>query len=309
MGHPVLELTQTHLKGVKQEAGTIDACALLKVATQIGNKCEVNNLLVTKLREHPEIGKCMSDRYFGRKRVSQALTAKGAYHLLLALDSKSAHDSCYAIGAYMGLDETTAHALLKQITADSDQTIQERCYSDDQKNEHTRHLQKLEKCSVSLQALLIATQLQQQIKGKVGNTLLERVQENIESLEEMTCAIGTHCAVGLLRMKGYTETESVRMAPSFNSFLKAARGNYIPNKRKPRAWANIKDVTASLYNPTLHAGIIQSAYESFKCSEAFAKHLDPSAVEQRQLDMRVMKVHDVAQAHSNPRADCATLQF
>ena len=99
----------------------------------------------------------------------------------------------------------------------------------------------------------------------VDDGLTEVVQENIEVLKELAATGGgTHDAGQLLRLMNHSASEAACMAAPFGHWLKAARGDYIPNKRLVEIGFAGKEVEVSLYHPTKHAYIIQPAYGLFK---------------------------------------------
>lgn len=298
------EITPVLLKNVKTSNGTIDVCQLLRIATKLTRITAIKDLLVTKLRECPEISRYMSDHTFGRKGDSQAVSVRGAYLLLLSLGSVHAHRSCLAVGVYMGLTEDQALSLLQQLSlADEVEpdpvTEVAKCnYDTDHKREHSRYMDSMAKCKATLQALKLASELQQLVTGSIEASLQEQIDEQIERVEGLVSTKGTHCAVELLRMFGHSETEASEMASSFGAFLKAARGDYIPNKKRMYVGMTPHKVEVCLYNPTIHANMIQAAYGSFKEGGTYARCLDTAAEEERELCRRIMKVRDVGETYS-----------
>ena len=68
-------------------------------------------------------------------------------------------------------------------------------------------------------------------------------------------------------------------------------------------------VDVNLYNPKVHANIIQIAYGSFKLSEAYALYLDSSAEDERESCRQIMKIQDVTQTHSRPYRNSTSMLF
>ena len=270
----VQQIAISDLKYVRKEGRNIDACALLKVVTNISRPAELKHLLVDLYRRCPAIEGSLSDRYFARKGFCQALTAKGAYCLLLALGGPSkeaVRQSCLADGRHLELNETESSNLFKEFIADnaaSEETSASEEDSEPKVNNHARHTEKMKRCSSDLEALLLATQLQKQTRGVVDHYLQEQVDATIKRVTDLTSTVGTHDAAELLMTFGHTRQEATWMANSFGCFLKAAsRGIYDPNKRKQHVSCSLHQVDANLFHPTAHTHIIQSAYESFKLSE------------------------------------------
>ena len=98
------------------------------------------------------------------------------------------------------------------------------------------------------------------------------------------------------------------MASSFRKFLAAARmpTDYTPTTQHVQFGplpSHCNDV--ALYHPKLHADIMKSAYESFRQSPTYAKHLEKSAEVQRNMRRRHMQIMDIAETHSRPRGRLA----
>ena len=137
----------------------------------------------------------------------------------------------------------------------------------------------------------------------MSSSLQAVAQDHIQQIEHSVATQGTHDAVDLLKMFDHSPSEAIRMASTFGRFLKAAcvPTNYVPNKHKVQFGAlpsSCNDV--ALYNPTLHADVIMPAYESFKQSQTYTKHVEEDAGQRRLLRRRHMEIADIAETHSRP---------
>ena len=147
-------------------------------------------------------------------------------------------------------------------------------------------------------------QLQKELTGGVPEGLQRAAQGTSEQIEHMVATQGTHDAIDILRMFSHSDCEARQMASSFGKFLAAARlpTDYTPTTRHVQFGplpSHCNDV--ALYHPKLHAGLIMSAYGSFKLSPTYAKYLDKGAENQRNMRRRHMQIMDVAETHSRPR--------
>ena len=309
----VQQVTKPNIKYIRKEDGKdgkcIDACALLKVATNVTKHNELKNLLTDLHHRCPAIKGCISDCHFRRKGISQGLSVRGAYHALLALGGPTVRHSCIVVGKHLSLNDTEASALFEEMTAaasedtSSQQEEEEASQEEDSgsKTDRARHVEKMKSCSSNLEALLLATQLQKQTRGVIDHYLQQQVDTAIKQVTDLTSTEGTHDAVELLMTFGHTRREAALMANSFGSFLKAAsRGIYEPNKRKQYIACSPQQVNVNLFHPIVHANIIQSAYASFRLSENYQRGVNLSAEEERESCRQVMKIQDVAQTHSRP---------
>ena len=137
--------------------------------------------------------------------------------------------------------------------------------------------------------------------GSIPKSLQDKLDENFRQCEDLTSTRGSHSAIELLEEFGHTEEEATKMAPSFGTFLKACRGDYIPNMRMCSVGSEKFEVKVCLYSPKYHARFIQAAYGSFKLSPCYTQYLDPEAEMGREVCRQVMAVRDIAGSHS--RAD------
>ena len=173
----LVELTPAFLKHVKREGNTIDAYALLIVVTASPRKGEAKEILSQKSIECVELRDYSSYRFFGRKCLSPALTARGFCVLLLSLGGEVVFNSCQVVGSYMGLGDEEVQTLWDELTSETEgETVTEEATTNFlrvQQQEHARHMLSMEKCTASLQALLLMSQLDQ-VKGKVGPELQKR---------------------------------------------------------------------------------------------------------------------------------------
>ena len=79
------ELTLAALRKVKVECQKIDANALLGLAASVTTRRAQKKLLAECLQRCPSLDEHMSECNFNRKAICPALTAEGAYYLIIAL--------------------------------------------------------------------------------------------------------------------------------------------------------------------------------------------------------------------------------
>ena len=144
----------------------------------------------------------------------------------------------------------------------------------------------INRLQASVQAVLFAVQLQNELTGGVPDGLQREAQWTSEQIEHRVATQGTHDAIGILKMFSRSDCEATQMASSFGKFLAAARvpTRYTPNTRHVQFGplpSHCNDV--ALYQPRLHADIINPSYESFRQSPTYAKYLEKSAEVRRNM--------------------------
>ena len=310
--HDLRELTVQDLRKVKVEAQRIDALALIGLVTTASIPTAKKKVLGDCLIKCPRLADHLSICHFNRVALSPALTAEGAYLLILALGNNPANlkNTCVAIGFRILGCKHAATELFNQVWVDFERELETDTGEKERDDVHEETLRAearqtalMNKLQASTQTILLAVQLQKEMGEIVSMSLQTAAKDTIRQIEHSTASQGTHDAVDLLRTFNHTPREAAMMASSFGKFLKAARvpANYTPNTHSVQFGAlpsACNDV--ALYNPKLHADIIIPAYESFKESPTYAKYLDAEADQRRRLRRKHMEIADIAQTHSRP---------
>ncbi len=305
------------LRKVKVEGQKIDASALLGLVANATTKGFQKMLLSECLQRCPSLYEHLSECHFSRKALCPALTAEGAYYLIIALGggahkSTNVKNSCHAVGVRMLACKQAATELFEYVSSKLEQR-QKYPYPDENKiaqfhearmQAEARNTAIINRLQASIQAVLFAVQLQKELTGGVPEGLQRAAQGTSEQIEHMVATQGTHDAIDILKMFSHSDCEARQMASSFGKFLAAARlpTDYTPTTRHVQFGplpSHCNDV--ALYHPKLHAGLIMSAYGSFKLSPTYAKYLDKGAENQRNMRRRHMQIMDVAETHSRPR--------
>ncbi len=316
--HKLRELSENDLRGVKVESQKIDALTLIGKVTTASSPGAKKHVLRDCLIKCPRLCEHMSSCHFNRKALSPALTAEGAYYLILTLgDTPEAlsklESTCLVVGARVLGCQHAARELLKQVCTDfgmhpesgTEENERGDNFHEQILREQARQTALMNKLHASTQTILQAVQLQKSLGETVSSSLQAAAKDTIQQIEHSTANQGTHDAIDLLRMFDHSPTEATMMASSFGRFLRAASvpAHYTPNTRRVQfgvLQSACNDV--ALYNPRLHADIIVPAYDSFKQSPVYAKCVEAEAEHRRKLRRKQMEIADVAETHSKPRA-------
>ena len=166
--HELRELAAHALRKVKVEGQRIDALALIGLVATASNPKAKKNVLTNCLIGCPRLNEHLSRCHFNRVALSPALTAEGAYLLVVALGNHSPNveNTCLAIGVRILGCKHAATELFNQVWADFGRQLETDIGEKERDDFHGEALQAearqtamMNKLQASTQAILLAVQL------------------------------------------------------------------------------------------------------------------------------------------------------